>query len=887
MTPAKILIIEDKNIVGKDIQNRLTNLGYTVTGIVSSGVEAIKKTAEMQPDLVLMDIVLKGDMNGIEAAEHIRTRFNTAVVYLTAYSDDETLTRAKITGPFGYILKPFETKELQIAIEMALYKKKMENKLIESEKWLSTILGSMGDALIATDEHGHIKFMNDVAEKLTGWKNKDASEKDLIQVFRIKNEQTGQEIENPVSRFLKEGDIVGLGDHTILLTKNIKEIPIADSAAPIMDDNGKITGVVLVFRDITEQKNAEESLRESEEKYRNMIETTHDVVLMGDIHGNFTYINPQAEKITGYKISDWLGKSFFSLIQEEDITEITEIFHQVCQGQSKTYEVKIPDITGKMLTFSVNTVPSYKEGTISGSITFGRDITERKKSEETLVKLNKAIQTSGEIVFLTNLEGIISYINPAFTATYGYPADDVVGKVTPRILKSGLMKSEDHEMLWKMLLSGQVPRGEYKNRTKDGRLIDIEGSASPVYDDKNNIIGFLGIQRDITERKRIDKELVRAKEKAEESEKLISAFLANMSHEIRTPMNGILGFAELLKEPGLSEEDLDKFIGIINRNSQQLMHIISDIVDISKIEAGQENVNLTLFDLNEMLDDIFSTFHPQALLKQLKLILRKEIPGGVFFIRSDAVKVKQILINLVGNAIKFTDEGGVGVECSLEADKLIFRIKDTGNGIKKELQEVIFDRFRQADLSTTRKYGGTGLGLSISRSYVEMLGGKIWLESTSGQGSVFIFDIPFVPAGAISAEKEQVKSISSSLSQSLSGKTILIVEDEEDNAFFIREAVRTIGLVMIFVTNGIEAIEQCKNHPEISLALMDIKMQNMDGFETTKIIKSFREDLPVIATTAYALSGDKEKCLAAGCDDYLPKPIFRESLINMIIKYLG
>lgn len=278
MTGAKILIVEDEGIEALDIQHRLVNLGYLTSDIAFSGAEAVKKAGETCPDLVLMDIMLHGEMDGVAAAGHIQTRFGIPVIYLTAYANEETVQRAKLTDPYGYIVKPFKERELHIAIEMALYKHSMEKQLRESREWFATTLRSIGDAAIATDKNGLVTFMNTVAEDLTGWKTEEAVNRRLTSVFRIINKDTRRTVDNPAERVMIEGTVVGLANHTLLIARDGTEIPIDDSAAPIKDDRGNIIGVILVFRDVTEREEAASKLhRAYDELEKRVAERTADL----------------------------------------------------------------------------------------------------------------------------------------------------------------------------------------------------------------------------------------------------------------------------------------------------------------------------------------------------------------------------------------------------------------------------------------------------------------------------------------------------------------------------------------------------------------------------------------------------------------------------------
>jgi len=342
MAKAQILVVEDEGIIAQDIQNTLKKLGYAVPAIAYSGKEGIEKAQEIQPDLVLMDIVLGGGIDGIEAAEQIRRRFHIPVVYLTAYADEKTLQRAKITEPFGYILKPFEEKELYITIEMALYKHEMERRLKESQQWLTTTLKSIGDAVIATDINGCVIFMNPIAESLTGWKQKEASGKHLKKIFNIINEKTGKQVENPVTRVLREGIVVGLANHTLLISKDGTRRSIDDSGAPIKDENGKIIGVVLVFRDVSEKRRIEQELMKAD-KLNSL------GILAGGIAHDFNNI---------------LTATLGNIILAKEFTRPGEkIYERLIEAEKASLRAK--DLAQQLLTFSSGGAPIKKTMFIS------------------------------------------------------------------------------------------------------------------------------------------------------------------------------------------------------------------------------------------------------------------------------------------------------------------------------------------------------------------------------------------------------------------------------------------------------------------------------------------------------------------------------------------
>ncbi len=375
-----------------------------------------------------------------------------------------------------------------------------------------------------------------------------------------------------------------------------------------------------------------------------------------------------------------------------------------------------------------------------------------------------------------------------------------------------------------------------------------------------------------------------AKEKAEESDRLKSAFLANMSHEIRTPMNGIIGFSDLLENAGITEKQRQDYIQIIKNSGLQLLSIINDIVDISKIETGQVKIASDTFNLSKALQEIHLFFKPLADKKGLDLKLNFNCFDLEEKINTDEVKLRQIITNLISNAIKFTDTGEVELGVTVKDSFLQFYVKDTGVGIPEKYQQVIFHRFRQADYNVAGKHGGTGLGLAISKAYVELMGGVIWVESTVGSGSHFRFKIPYCP---ISKTKEAPEIKNEVASHQWLDRRVLIAEDETINFLYAKEVFSQTGVEIIHVLNGQEAINKVKDDSSIDLVLMDIKMPEVDGIEAIKQIRKFNNHIPIIAVTAFALSDERKNATNAGCNEFLYKPYRSAELIEKVTKFFN
>ncbi|MDD5148990.1 MAG: ATP-binding protein [Flavobacterium sp.] len=511
-----------------------------------------------------------------------------------------------------------------------------------------------------------------------------------------------------------------------------------------------------------------------------------------------------------------------------------------------------------------------------------------KKNIKNLEDYKFALDQSA-ITAITDKDGVILSVNDNFCKISKYSREELIGK-THRMVSSNFHAKTFFREMWDTILSGKVWIGEIKNKDKEGKFYWIHGTIIPFLDTNSVPFQFLSIRFDITEKKKAEEEMIKAKEQAEKSDRLKSAFLANMSHEIRTPMNGILGFAELLKNPEISGEDQQEYIRIIERSGVRMLNIINDIVDISKIESGLMDVSLSETNINKQIEYIYTFFKPEVNSNGLQLSYTISLPTKESIIKTDREKVYAVLINLVKNAIKYSHKGTIdfGYKLKQSIDKAVpeleFYVKDTGIGIPKDKQKAVFDRFIQVGITDKRVLQGAGLGLSISKAYVEMLGGKIWLESEEGKGSTFYFTIPYItqPEKEIIPKKNNLEVDESNQIKNLK---ILIVEDDAISKLLITKAVSLFCDTILKASTGIEAVETSLNNPDIDLILIDVNMPEMNGHEATRHIRQFNKDVIIIAQTAYGLANDREEAIAAGCNDYISKPINIDKLKALIQKY--
>ena len=1039
---SKILIVEDDELVALFVQLKVEMFGYQSLGFTASGEEAIALVEKLKPDLVLMDIRLAGEMDGIDAAHVIHQQFSLPVVFITSNVSADVLERANSVEAFGYLAKPFTDQELRTGIEMALYKHQSETKLFESELRFKAIVDTEPECVMVLAANGQLLEMNVaglsmfeaptlaaiqsrelinlilpkyrasfqalMTQVITGkteileceieglgktkrWIETHAAPMrdangGLIKILAVSRDVTGRKqseetlLQNEIDlneaehiaqvghwSWDAQSNLISLSCEMARIWECERTIPIRDlkkiiadrvhpddqtkvlsttqasfmtqNGAPFeyrvvlsdgsiktvwakpgkttTDTNGNITRVSGVAQDITERKQFEATLRESEERLEQTFDASPIGLALADPSGHYIKVNRAFCAMLGYSEEELLATDFDSITYPDDRALTQQNFMEMSHGtrHSLQMEKRYVHKSGRIVLAQLNV--NIIRNVLGAPLHFVaqyQDITERKTAEAQLHKLSLAVEQSPASIIITDINGQIEYVNDAFVQSTGYSREEAIGQ-NQKILKSASTSPEQFRALINAVTHGETWKGELYNKIKNGPDVATYTIVTPQRQKGGNISHYVSVQEDITVKKRLGQELdlhrhhleemvvsrtielAAARQLAEAANNAKSAFIANMSHEIRTPMNGVLGMTYLALA-GTTDPKLRDYLQKIHLSGEHLLHIVDDILDFSKIEAGKMTLEAVDFSLDQLLSKINSIMTGKLAGRNLMLTfdidpqLSREMHG-------DPHRLSQILINYTNNALKFTEQGEINVFVRKLNDTATgwmvrFEVEDTGIGMSKVQQKKLFQSFVQADNSTTRKYGGTGLGLAISKQLAIMMGGEVGVLSALGQGSTFWFTAHLEHASGVlpqvvsAVDPKNASTRLQHLAKASGGLRILVVEDNQFNQQIAVELLEAVKCTALVAENGQIAIDILKRE-KLDCVLMDIQMPVMGGLEASRHIRTMPglSELPVIAITANAMNEDRLHCLAAGMNDFISKPFAPELFYSTLLRWLS
>lgn len=630
---------------------------------------------------------------------------------------------------------------------------------------------------------------------------------------------------------------------------------------------------------IAKRHKLEKRLEEVSKNWQNTIDAIDDFVLLLSPNHEIIEINKSGLTSLDKKREEVIGKKCF------DLAHHTSCPIDACPCSDCLREKKevVSEYTENDRTYELSVWPVLDENnTVTAFTHIVKDITERRKAESTIARSEKdwedIFDSLTDSITIHDKDFNIIRSNKAAKALLKIPSIET--KLTTKCYTyfHGVDSPPVGCPSCNCLNSG-LP-GIFEIFEPNLNLF-IEIRAIPRLSDSGGIEGLIHIVRDISERKKNEEELIKSKEHAEESDRLKTAFLSNISHEIRTPMNGILGFSELLKSPNLTGDRQQEYISIIEKSGKRMLNIITDLVDIAKIESGQMTIAISETDINDQINYIYTFFKPQIDQKGLQFSLNNAFAVNDVIIETDCEKLISILSTLIKNSIKYTNQGYIEFGYEIKGSYLEFFVKDNGIGIPKGRQEAIFERFIQADIADKQALQGAGLGLAITKAYVEMLGGKIWVESEVDKGSIFYFSIPYNPVTKNLIYQDSIIADNKIVNSEKKLK-VLIAEDDEESYTLLTMALEDIASEFIHAKTGVDAVNANRLNPDIDLILMDIQMPIMNGYEATLQIRQFNKDVIIIAQTAFAMRGDHKKAIDAGCNEHISKPINIELLLTQI-----
>ena len=763
----------------------------------------------------------------------------------------------------------------------------------EGEK-LRSLIGSIEDAYYEVDLKGNFTFFNEALCRILGYSTEELTGMNNRQIM---DGETARAVLKAFNHVFDTGN-PNKGLIHVLLRKDGTQVHVEGSVSLILSPGGKPTGFRGIIRDITESRRKDLALRHNEENFRAVVDTMVDGYFEVDLSGRLTFFNDALMKMRGYTSKEQLiGKKNQDFMNPETAKRVYKAFNEVYltgkPARRLGYNVIALDGSIAQMESSVSLMRDA-EGEPVGFRGIIQDVTERVKTEKALregeEKYRTILENIEDSYYEVDLEGNLLFFNDSLCRMIGYSREELTGMNSLQYTDAATSESV-YDAFHEVYETGRSNKGlVYDFIRKDGTRITTESSVTLIRDLEGRPRGFRGIIRDVTERMRAEKTLQAAKEAAEAASRAKSEFLANMSHEIRTPMNGIIGMTELVLATDLTKEQRDD-LELVKTSADSLLGLLNEILDLSKIEAGRIELEEIDFDLLNTIENIADMLAVKAKEADLELVchIKPDVPTALM---GDPGRLRQVIVNLVGNAIKFTHEGEVVIQVETEKEEdssvlLHFMVSDTGIGIPPEKIEIIFNSFIQVDSSTTRRYGGTGLGLAISRQLVEIMGGRIWVESKQGYGSTFHFTACFKMSQRETKDPLHWRNLD------LSGVPVLVVDDNATNRVVFKEMTSRWGLLPDGAASGQEALGKIKERFEsgrpYKLLLLDLQMPEMDGFEVAKRVKEgpYGAEMEIIMVTSLGQKGDASHCREVGISGYLVKPVKQSELLSAISMSLG
>jgi|GEM_PF-2865384 len=839
----KILVVDDRRENLLALKKVLQDIDVDLIE-ATNGNEALASTLEHDFALAIIDVMMPG-MSGYELAALLRNDKKTKllpIIFVTAMSpDEEKLKEGYFVGGIDYIFKPYMPEIIQSKVRIFLALDKYRNEIEHHREHLERTVKERTEELKQTVIE--LKKVNRIRSVLSETNQS---------IVRIRERD---ELFQAITRIIYE-----IGGFKMVI------IRFADSKRTKL--------IPQYYRGVKPGDVSRLNIDLNDPSCKGLPSSEAFLTGLPQIDAEAKLLKRDPELLDGTKEHPIMSHGAFPIFLDGKVIGV------ICL------------LTDQQDFFTADEMNLLKELTtdVSFALQYLEDEKKRKKAEEKLSEseyLQQAILGSSPAGIALFRNRKLEWCNELWEKTFGYPMDDIRGS-TSRIF---FTTDEDYhrvgQQLYETLEYGDILEIEVTNKRKDGSVFPSLIKATRLKDVRNESLVII-ILIDITEKHKAEQELIEARKKAEESDRLKTAFLQNLSHEIRTPMNGIIGFSELLSDPTISVEDHEKFTRIISKECHQLLGVITDIVEISRIETGEIDTYELKTPVNQLLTSLKDRFIPAANEKNLGLELVLGLPDEQSVILSDESKLRQVLEKLIMNAIKFTNTGGIrfGYD-NKDCDYLQFFIQDSGIGIPIERQSKIFDRFVQADSYIAPAFGGTGLGLSISKSYIESMGGRIWVDSSPEEGTVFYFTIPYKQVEEEKRTPSEKPGTGKKKSALPDKCKIMVVEDEYDNFEYLRILLEHKNIQVLHAENGRDGLRIFQEEPDIDLVLMDIKLPDINGLEVTKAILQINHAVPVIAQTAYNDPDTRRHVLEAGCTDFIAKPINPRNLIEKITKALG